>query len=38
MQPSPVVFSRAHFREDASAGKGCQLGAGSLMLKSGREQ
>lgn len=37
-QPSPVIFSVAHFRENASNGKGCQLGPGLFTPGSGREQ
>lgn len=38
VQPSPVIFSVAHFRENASTGKGCQLGPGLFTPGSGREQ
>lgn len=36
VQLSPVIFSVAHFRENASTGKGCQLGPG--LFTPGKEQ
>lgn len=38
VQLCPVIFSVAHFGENASAGKACQLGPGPFMPGSGREQ
>lgn len=38
VQPSPVIFGVVHFRENASTGKGCQLGPELFVPGSGREQ